>query len=306
MENVIIIGSGPAGLSAGIYTGRAGLNPLIVEGPCPSGQLILASNVENYPGFPSGIPGYELMELMTKQAKGFGARFISGSVSRVDFNVVPFKIWISEKCHKTNAVIIATGARARRLGIPAEKKLLGFGVSFCATCDGRFFRDKGVVVVGGGDTAISEAIFLAALCKNVTVIHRRDKLRASMALQKVALKNPKISFIFSTILTDIFDVEMKKVVAVRLRNVKTNEEYDLPCDGVFVAIGYIPDVDIFKGQIQITGDGYISCHNGQETSTKGVFACGDCVDARYRQAITAAASGSMAGLDCIRYLEERK
>ena len=301
VRNTIIIGSGPAGLTAAVYTSRANLKPLMIEGIAAGGQLMLTTEVENYPGFVDGIMGPELMEQMRKQAARFGTEFISDDVTRVDFSKTPFEVYVGQDQYLAKSIIISTGAKARMLEIPGESELLGHGVSTCATCDGFFFRDKNLMVVGGGDSAIEEAIFLTKFATGVTVVHRRDSLRASKIMQDRAIDNPKVDFLWDSVLTDIQG--NGKVSSATVKNLKTNEESDHPIDGVFVAIGHIPNTALFEGQLKLTG-GYIET-NGTDTRTSvpGVFAAGDVVDFKYRQAITAAGMGCMAAMDAERHLE---
>jgi thioredoxin reductase (NADPH) len=302
IRDVIIVGSGPAGLTAAIYTARAKLNPLVIEGNEPGGQLTMATEVENFPGFPEGIQGPDLMEILKKQAARFGTQFVSGAVKSVDFSSRPFAVRSGSVEYCARAVIIATGARARRLGLGAESRLMGHGVSVCATCDGFFFSGKEIVVIGGGDSAVDESLFLTRFASKVTIIHRRNQLRASMILQERAFQNSKIHYLWDTVIIDIFGDEAKGVQKVRLRNVKTNVESDLPCDGVFVAIGYIPNTEPFKGRIEMDGQGFVVTKKGTATSVEGVFAAGDVQDPVYKQAVTAAGSGCMAALEVDRYL----
>ncbi|MBI2083768.1 MAG: thioredoxin-disulfide reductase [Deltaproteobacteria bacterium] len=300
-ENVIIIGSGPAGLTAALYTARADLNPLCIEGYQRGGQLMLTTEVENFPGFPNGILGPELMEIFRKQAERFGTRFMTQDVTRVDLKKTPFLVEVGNEKHEARAVIISTGASARMIGLPNEKRLMGKGVTTCATCDGAFFRNMEVAVVGGGDSAMEEAIFLTRFCTKVTVIHRRDQLRASKIMQDRAFANKKIQFIWDTAVQDV--IGEKEVQALKLKNLKTNEVNELKVAGLFVAIGHEPNTQLFKGQIEMDKNGYIVTKDGSKTNLPGVFACGDVQDHVYRQAITAAGSGCMAAIDAERYLE---
>ncbi|MFQ6113791.1 MAG: thioredoxin-disulfide reductase [bacterium] len=306
VRNVIIIGSGPAGYAAAIYTARAMLEPLVFAGPEPGGQLTLTTNVENYPGFPDGVMGPELMEAMKKQGERFGAEVIWDAVTRVDFSHRPFSVFVGEQEYLAKAVIIASGASARLLGLESEKKLLGRGVSTCAVCDGAFFRDKDLIVVGGGDTAMEDSNFLTRFARKVEIVHRRDQLRASKILQERAFKNEKISFIWDTVVEEIHDTEKNEVTGVTLKNVKTGELVKKQVDGVFVAIGHKPNTEIFRGQIDMDEVGYIKPKIRTMTNVEGVFAAGDVVDFSYRQAITAAGTGCMAAIDTERWLEAQE
>jgi thioredoxin reductase (NADPH) len=301
-RDVVIIGSGPAGFTAAVYTARAGLEPLIYAGIEWGGQLQTTTEVENYPGFPDGLQGPEMMDLFRKQAERFGAEVLSEDVTKVDFSERPFKIWAGDDLVSAKAVIISTGATYRHLGIPGEDEYAGHGVSYCATCDGFFFRDKEIVVVGGGDTALEEATFLTRFGKSVTVVHRRDELRASKIMQQRAFDNPKIDFVWDTVLTEVVGAD-KKLTSVNLKNVKTGEESTRATEGLFIAIGHDPATKLFDGQIELDDAGYIVVHDGSRTSVEGVFAGGDCVDHVYRQAITAAGMGCMAAIDAERWLE---
>ena len=301
-RNVVIIGSGPAGFTAAIYTARANLQPLVYAGLEWGGQLQNTTEVENYPGFPDGIQGPEMMELFRKQAERFGAEVLSEDVTRVDFSERPFKVWSGDDLQTAKAVIISTGAAYRHLGIPGEAEYSGHGVSYCATCDGFFFRDKEIVVIGGGDSAIEEAIFLTRFGKTVKVVHRRDELRASKIMQERAFANEKIEFIWDSIATEAVG-DAGKLTHVRLQNVKTGGATTTSADGLFIAIGHDPQTKLFDGQIELDDAGYIKVHDGSWTSVEGVFAGGDCVDHKYRQAITAAGMGCMAAIDAERWLE---
>ena len=300
-RRVIIIGSGPAGLTAAVYAARANLEPLVIEGIEAGGQLMLTTEVENYPGFVDGIMGPELMEAMRKQSARFGTEFLTDNVTSVDFSSRPFKVATATEEYAAAAVIISTGASARMLGIPGERELLGHGVSTCATCDGFFFRGQEILVVGGGDSAMEEANFLTKFASKVTVVHRRDQLRASKIMQDRARANPKIEFVLDTIVKQING--NGKVAGATLQNLKTGEEAAIPAAGVFVAIGHTPNTSLFEGQLELSG-GYIVARDGTATSVEGVFAAGDVVDFRYRQAITAAGMGCMAAIDAERYLED--
>lgn len=304
VEHVVILGSGCAGLTAAIYASRAELKPLLVEGASPGGQLATTTDVENYPGFPEGILGPDLMEKMKSQAARFGTRFISGDATRVDVRQRPFLVEVDEKKIRCKTLIVATGASAKYLGLPSEKALLGYGVSACAVCDGFFFKGKELMVVGGGDTAMEEAIYLTRFATRVTVIHRRDTLRASKIMQERARANPKIQWIWNTEVTQIHDPAKKKVTGVRLKEVNTGAETDFPCAGFFVAIGHRPNTGFLQGQVALDEKGYLVLKKGTETSVPGLFGCGDIHDARYKQAVSAAGWGCMAALDCERYLAE--
>jgi thioredoxin reductase (NADPH) len=306
-REVVIIGSGPAGLTAAIYTARANLRPLVIEGEPsstsdqPGGQLMLTTEVENYPGFVDGIMGPELMAHFRAQAARFGAEYLTGKVDRIDFSARPFRLGVGDDTYLAESVIVATGARSLMLGLDAESRLLGHGVSTCATCDGFFFRGRNIAVVGGGDSALEEAIFLTKFADKVTVIHRRDELRASKIMQERAFKNDKIEFLWDSTVIDV--IGDTSVQAARIKNVKTGEEHDLAVAGLFVAIGHVPNTDLFKGVLDMDENGYLRTHDGTRTSVDGVFACGDVQDHVYRQAITSAGSGCMAAIDAERWLE---
>lgn len=301
MYKMIILGSGCAGSTAAIYAARANLNPLVLEGHEPGGQLSLTTLVENYPGFPDGIDGPELVRRMKEQAQRFGAEYRMETVVEADLNH-PFTVRTEASTYRALSLIIASGASARLMGLESEKQLIGYGVSTCATCDGFFFRDQRVAVVGGGDSAMEESLFLTKFAASVTVIHRRDELRASKIMAARALSHPKINFIWDTVVTDVLDPEKKRVEAVRLRNVKTGEESRIPMEGVFVAIGHTPNSQAFRDKVKTHG-GYISVHGGSRTSVEGVFAAGDIHDHVYRQAVTAAGAGCRAAIDAEKYLE---
>ncbi len=303
MRNVVIIGSGCAGLTAAIYAGRANLNPLVVRGHEAGGQLTLTTLVENYPGFPKGVQGPELIELMQKQAEEFGAEFLEGDVTRADLSQRPFTLEMGKEKVETRTLIVATGASARLLGLESERKLLGHGVSTCATCDGYFYRGKEVVVVGGGDTAAEDALFLTRYAKQVSVVHRRDELRASKIMQQRMFDNKIINPIWNTVVLDVLDPAKGEVTGVRLKNVKTEEESVKDCDGLFIAIGHSPNTGLFKGQLEMNDVGYLVTQNGSQTNVPGVFAAGDCRDHVYRQAVTAAGTGCMAAIDAERFLQ---
>jgi len=302
-RNVVIIGSGPAGLTAALYTARANLTPLIIEGLDAGGQLMLTTAVENFPGFTDGIMGPDLMAAMRGQAERFGAELIRGNVTAVDFTKVPFTVQTDDTVFEARAAIIATGASAKLLGLPAERRLMGRGVSTCATCDGFFFRGKPIAVIGGGDSAVEEATFLTRFASHVTVVHRRDTLRASKIMQDKAFANPKISFAWDTEVLDVQDSGAGAVTGLSLKNLKTGAESTLPVEGVFVAIGHTPNTTLFKGQLEMDAGGYLITRDGSRTNVPGVFACGDVQDHVYRQAITAAGSGCMAAIDAEKYLE---
>jgi thioredoxin reductase (NADPH) len=302
MRNVVIIGSGPAGLTAAIYAARANLSPLLIEGWQSGGQLTTTTEVENYPGFSKGIMGPELMKEMRGQAERFGTEFLTADVSGVDLKQRPFRLTIDgEQTVEAAALILATGASAIQLGLPNERRLIGHGVSTCATCDGYFYRGKDLVVVGGGDSALEEAILLTKFARMVTVVHRRDKLRASKIMQDRALRNEKISVAWNSVVEDILGHDL--VTGVRLKNLVTGASTDIACDGVFVAIGHRPNTDLFKGQLDMDENGYLLTSRGTATSVAGVFAAGDVQDTKYRQAVTAAGSGCMAAIDAERFLE---
>ena len=303
-ERVTIIGSGPAGLTAAIYAARADLSPFMVEGAQAGGQLMLTTDVENYPGFPDGIMGPDLMDQFRKQAERFGTRIVTADVTKVDFSSTPFKVWVGADEYESDAIIISTGASARWLEVPGEEALRGFGVSACATCDGFFFKEKELVVVGGGDSAMEEALFLTKFASKVTIIHRRDEFRASKIMVQRALDHPKIEVIWDSVVDEILGDGT--VSGVSVRNVKTEETTEFKTDGVFVAIGHTPNTSLFEGQLSLNEKGYLEVFEGTATSVPGVFAAGDVVDFVYRQAITAAGSGCAAAIDAERWLEARE
>ncbi|MBI1850006.1 MAG: thioredoxin-disulfide reductase [Planctomycetes bacterium] len=304
-RRVIIVGSGPAGYTAALYTSRANLKPLQFAGYQSGGQLMTTTDVENYPGFPEGIMGPDLMELFRKQAARFGTEMMDVDVTSVNFRKRPFEVEAEGKTHLANSVIISTGASAKLLGIDAEKKLMGHGVSTCATCDGAFFRNQVMIVVGGGDTAMEEANFLSRFASKLYVVHRRQEFRASKIMLDRAHANPKIEFVMDTVVEDVFADGDHKVRAAVLKNVKTGQKRELATKAVFVAIGHVPTSKIFEGQIDLDENGYIKVHDGTYTNVEGVFACGDVVDHVWRQAITAAGTGCMAAIDCERWLESQ-
>lgn len=303
MRNVIIIGSGCAGNTAAIYTARANLKPLVVGGHEAGGQLSLTSLVENFPGFPQGVMGPELVDNMKQQAEHFGAEYMHGSVVEADFSQRPFRLLIDDTWHEARTVIVASGASARWLGLPNEKKLIGHGVSSCATCDGFFYRGGKIMVIGGGDSALEEAIFLTRFGSEVALVHRRDQFRASKIMVDRMRQNEKIVPILNTVVEDVYDVNQNIVTGVKLRNVLTGETVDREVEGFFVAIGHVPNTAPFAGQIELDPDGYIVSKGGARTSVEGVFHAGDVQDRVYRQAITAAGAGCMAAIEAERYLE---
>jgi thioredoxin reductase (NADPH) len=306
MRKVVIIGSGPAGLTAAIYAARADLAPLVLEGIQPGGQLTTTTEVENYPGFPEGIQGPDLMERMREQATRFGAECVFRTVTKVDLSKRPFRVWIEgTDVVETESVILASGASAQYLGLESERRLLGHGVSACATCDGFFFKGKEIAVVGGGDTAMEEATFLTKFATRVHVIHRRDSLRASKAMQERAMANPKITFVWDSVVEEVLSETGNEVSGLRIRNLKTDARTNLPVQGLFLAIGHTPNTEVFKGQIELDPNGYVRTARHTMTSVAGVFACGDVVDTRYRQAVTAAGSGCAAAIDAERWFEEQ-
>jgi thioredoxin reductase (NADPH) len=306
VNKVIIIGSGCAGLTAAIYTARADLKPIVLDGYEPGGQLALTTLVENFPGFTDGILGPEFIERSRKQAQRFGAEFRSGAVTSVDLSQRPFKVVAGKETYESEALIVAAGASARMLGIESEKLLLGYGVSTCATCDGYFFRDREILVVGGGDTAMEEGTFLTKFAKRVTIVHRRKEFRATKIMLDRARANPKIRFMTPYVVEQVDNVANKAVESVTLRNVETNQTEKVEVEGVFVAIGHDPNTKVFQGKLAMDDAGYIATHNGPMTSVEGVFAAGDVQDHRYRQAITAAGSGCMAAIEAEKFLTEHK
>jgi thioredoxin reductase (NADPH) len=302
MKRLVILGSGPAGLTAAIYAARGGLKVTVVSGPVPGGQLTLTNEVENYPGFSEPVLGSALMNGMRLQAEKFGAKFVEGIAEDVDFKSRPFKVKVNGQVIEGDAVIIATGSSPKKLGLKSEERLRGRGVSYCAVCDGPLFKGKEVVVVGGGDTAVEDAIFLTKFASKVTIIHRRDRLRATKIIQDRAFANKKISFIWDSVVIEVLGKE--KVEGVKIKNVKSGNISKLRCDGIFIAIGYKPNTDFLKGKLELDKSGYIIKKGETETSVKGVFVAGDVADYKYRQAITAAADGCKAAIDVSKYLEE--
>jgi thioredoxin reductase (NADPH) len=307
VRNVIIIGSGPAGLTAAIYTARANLQPLVIEGELsstsdqPGGQLMLTTEVENFPGFVDGVMGPELMTSFRAQAERFGAEYVTAKVTKVDLSTRPFGVWVGADEYRARAVIVSTGARSLMLGLDREVPLIGHGISTCATCDGFFFRGQEIAVVGGGDSAVEEALFLTKFAHKVTLVHRRDSLRASKIMQERAFKNEKIEFLWDHVTVGLLGDT--KLTGARVKHVTTGEESILPVSGLFVAIGHVPNTDLFRGQLDMEATGYLRTHNGTKTNVEGVFACGDVQDHVYRQAVTAAGSGCMAAIDAERWLE---
>lgn len=304
-KKVIIIGSGPAGLTAAVYAARANLEPLVFEGSQPGGQLTITTDVENFPGFPDGIMGPELMDHMRKQAVRFGATCEYKTVTKTDFSDNPFKIWVNDDEYTADTIIISTGASARLLGLDSEKELMGYGVSACATCDGFFFKEKEVLVVGGGDSAAEEAIFLTKFASKVTIVHRRDEFRASKIMADRVLNNEKIDIMWNSAVEDIHGAKDTGVTGVKIKDTISGDLRDVSCDGIFMAIGHVPNTNIFKGQIDLDDKGYITTQpDTTNTNVSGVFACGDVQDQVYRQAITAAGTGCMSAIDAERWLEE--
>ncbi len=306
-HKLIIIGSGPAGFTAALYASRANLNPIIFEGMQPGGQLTITTEVDNYPGFAKGIMGPELMEIMREQAQRFGTKSIYKQITKVDFSSRPFQLWADTEEFTADAVIVSTGASAKLLGLPSEKEYMGYGVSACATCDGFFFKNQEVIVVGGGDTAIEEATFLTKFASKATIVHRRDSLRASKIMQDRAFKNPKIAFVWDSVVDEILgkaELGRKSVTGVRLKNLKTGETTEMKTDGVFMGIGHKPNTSLFKGQLDMDVTGYLIVKDrSTRTNIPGIFAAGDVADSVYRQAVTAAGSGCAAAMDAERWLE---
>jgi thioredoxin reductase (NADPH) len=305
IRDVVIIGSGCAGHTAALYTARANLKPLVIEGHEPGGQLGLTTLVENFPGFPEGIQGPELIENMRKQAARFGAEYHMGHLIKADLSKRPIELTVGKETIQTRTLIIASGASARWLGLPSEHALIGHGVSSCATCDGFFFSGKEIAVIGGGDSAMEEATFLTRFASKVTLIHRREEFRASKIMLDRARSNPKVSFMTDTVVDEVLDVGKKEVTGLRLRNLKSGESWGFPTSAMFLGIGHIPNTKVFEGQLETDADGYLVTQKNVLTKVPGVFACGDVQDRRYRQAITAAGSGCMAALEVEKYLEEK-
>lgn len=299
----LIVGGGPGGLTAAIYAARSNCCPLIIQGPQPGGQLTTTTTVDNYPGFPNGVEGPELMARMEQQARRFGTHFVTGVVTRIDLAASPFEVRVGDDVYRSRTLIVSTGASPKMLNLPNEWELMGRGVSVCATCDAFFYRDREVVVVGGGDTAMEEASLLARFARRVTVVHRRDALRACSILQQRVMENPRIEFRWNTLVTAILGDLQSGVTGVRLQNQANGEEEDFTCDGLFIAIGHTPNTELFKGQLELDANGYIVTRNGTETSVPGVFAAGDVQDPHFRQAVTAAGTGCMAAIQAERYLE---
>jgi len=308
-HKIAIIGSGPAGLTAALYAARANLHPIVFEGIQPGGQLTITTEVENYPGFAKGIMGPDLMEIFREQAQRFGAKSVHKNITKVDFSRRPLRLWSDEEEYAADAVIVATGASAKLLDLPLEKEYMGYGVSACATCDGFFFKNQEVIVVGGGDTAIEEATFLTKFASKVTIVHRRNELRASKIMQDRAFKNPKIAFIWDSVVNEILGKSengKRSLTGVKLKNVKTGAESTLQTDGLFVGIGHRPNTELFKGQLDMNSVGYlVTNEHSTKTNIPGVFAAGDVADSVYRQAVTAAGTGCMAAIDAERFLESR-
>jgi len=303
-RKVIIIGSGPAGLTAALYTARANLKPLVFEGSQPGGQLTITTDVENFPGFPDGIMGPELMDLFRKQAERFGAECYFEHVTRINFSKKPYRVWVADKEYQSESIIIATGATAKMLGLESEKELMGFGVSACATCDGFFFKEKKVLVVGGGDSAMEEANYLTKFASEVVIVHRRDEFRASKIMIDRAMSNPKIRVLWNSSIQEIFGSQEKGVRSVMIKKTDSDEKFEEKCDGVFMAIGHKPNTELFSKTLEMDDNGYlITKKDSTLTNIEGVFACGDVQDHVYRQAITAAGSGCMSAIDAERYLE---